>query len=552
MFEWDPSIARRVGDLAAPALVALSLDPLLSIVDSVIVGQQSTTELAAIGLNTFILSFALFICGSLLSTALGPLVAEKRAAGSGQDADDLIEISLGVAVLLGVALAVLLNVGADTLLRDVMGASDDLLPIAAQFLRFRALAAPAVFVCSVGSGAFRGNLDTKTPLHIALLANTLNLVLDGVFVLGFGWGASGAACATGVAEWVSAACFVWALKKKENAEEAAAATTAAGASEPSRTREGKNEKFLAVANANSRRYYWEKLQSSLKGPQFKELVSASSPIFLRTFLLQLALTAAAAAAARSIPSLALDSTTSHPLLPPPGELAAVSAHQILSSLWLFTSFALDSFAVAAQALVADARGRNDPVMARKVSGHALVLGLRTGCLFSFALRVVPAEVTVGLFSSDPAVVAAAAPVLHTWVSAVLPVNGVVFVADGVMQGYRAFKFEAQAMLVSTAVAATFFLVVCPSLHSTSPVFHQEVGAPRAALPDVLSAGSLPVSTSLWPDLLGSAVVHETYRDSGNSFFLADVWCALAVLQVARATSFAVWAFSPWGLREREK
>mmetsp|Transcript_42975 Transcript_42975/g.86878 ORF Transcript_42975/g.86878 Transcript_42975/m.86878 type:complete len:582 (-) Transcript_42975:501-2246(-) len=535
-FIWDPTIARRVSDIAAPALLGLALDPLLSIVDSIVVGQQSTIELAAIGLNTFILTFALFICGAILSTATGPLVAEKRAAGCVEEANELVDVALVVAVGLGIILTAALQLGAEPLLGSVMGGSGEVLPIAVQFLRLRALAAPAVFICSVGGGAFRGRLDTKTPLRIALLANSVNLGLDWVFVIAFGWGASGAACATGIAEWISAASFVYALKNSGSSDNG--------------SKESGGELLSEEAGRSGDVAGWQVLFRGFSGPQFKELVAASGPIFLRTFLLQLALTAAAAAAARSVPSVAVSDNPAPPLSTFP-VAAAVSAHQILSSLWLFISFALDSFAIAAQALVADARGRGDAQLARQVSLHALAFGLGVGLVFALLFQTVPAEVIVGVFSSDPAVVATAAPVLTLWLTAALPLNGIVFVGDGVMQGYRAFEFEAKAMLFATAVAAAAFIALSSSAFDPSSTLSQH--GTSAMLTSSTSVMSSSGHTNLLPfSFAWEDVQHYVLNFQERPFSLGNIWCSLVVLQAARAASFTLWFFAPWGMPGAEK
>ena len=66
--------------------------------------------------------------------------------------------------------------------------------------------------------------------------------------------------------------------------------------------------------------------------ELRELFSAAAPTFARTFLLQTALTGAAAVAARSDGGPAVGS----------------AAHQVTALLWLFSSFTLDALAVAAQ------------------------------------------------------------------------------------------------------------------------------------------------------------------------------------------------------------
>ena len=194
------TILGDIGDLALPALGALALDPLLSLVDTIIVGQTDSVGLAAIGLNTFVFTFVFYIF-NFLSTASAPLIAEKRGAGDRAEADSLVRSALAIAGSLGVVLFVVLELNAETIL-TTMGAtpSGGTLPAALSFFRLRAFAAPAVLLCSAGNGSFRGRLDTATPFKIAAVANAVNFALDILLVLVLGWGATGAACATDVAE----------------------------------------------------------------------------------------------------------------------------------------------------------------------------------------------------------------------------------------------------------------------------------------------------------------------------------------------------------------
>lgn len=76
----------------------------------------------------------------------------------------------------------------------------------------RALGIPFSLVTTALGGAFRGMLDTRTPLTVAAAANALNLALDPVLIFGLGpvpaFAAPGAAAATVVAEAVAAAALL--------------------------------------------------------------------------------------------------------------------------------------------------------------------------------------------------------------------------------------------------------------------------------------------------------------------------------------------------------
>ena len=45
-------------------------------------------------------------------------------------------------------------------------------------------------------GVFRGLGDTKSPLYATLICNGVNVLLDAIFIIYFGWGVRGAAWAT--------------------------------------------------------------------------------------------------------------------------------------------------------------------------------------------------------------------------------------------------------------------------------------------------------------------------------------------------------------------
>ena len=80
---WRTQYDKQIVDLAIPAVLALAADPLLSLVDTAFVGRLGSDELAALGVNTALFSFA-FLVFNFLATASTPLIATALATDNRQ------------------------------------------------------------------------------------------------------------------------------------------------------------------------------------------------------------------------------------------------------------------------------------------------------------------------------------------------------------------------------------------------------------------------------------------------------------------------------------
>lgn len=392
---------REMLALAVPALGTLAADPLVSIVDTIFVGRLGVVPLAALGINTSVFSFA-FVIFNFLAYGTTPLVARAVGRGDRTAAGRVVIEALTLALLVGAWALLLLEALAGPV-ADLMGAAGPVRGPAVEYLRIRALAGPAVLLVTAGHGAFRGYHDTRTPLWITLGLNLVNLVLDPLFIFGFGWGLAGAAWATTIAQWSGALAFAWLLLARRR--------EALGI-EPVRPRPRDLVPLLRVGG---------------------ELV-------LRTLSLIGTLTLATAVAARV-------------------GTVAVAAHQVGSQLWLLLALIVDSIAVAAQAMIARRRGAGDVDAARAVGSRLLVWGLGVGIAIGAAIGAA-SSLLPRLFTSDPAAIAAVGAILP-FVVVMQPLNALVFVWDGVFMGAERFRFLAAQMFASAVVAASVLLLVVP-------------------------------------------------------------------------------------------
>jgi Na+-driven multidrug efflux pump len=503
------STASLIFGLAIPALVGEIIDPLLTLADTVFVGRfassssstkalvlldpsssqtvEAASLLAGLGSASAILSFSFYLF-NFLCTATAPLISRARAeaeqndngnTGTSGSAELALTVSgqaLSSALVLGCIVTTLLLSFSQPLLY-LMGTSQtgpDANRYATSFLTIRALAAPAVFLNSASVGILRGFLDTKTSTVILLAANIVNLTLDVLLIpVARIVPTTGAAVATTTAEWIAALTFLGILAAKFPS---ALPGNYLGSNQQPKTINNTSSSLSHSNDSMSAQLPLRVITPSMAIPNFRDLkplLVASYSLFFRSICLQLFISGAAAMAARStttnieysslFDTIAATSTTV-------STSSSVAAHQIAFQLWVLCSFVCDALAAAAQALVADALGRDDMPFLRKLTqtllSYATILGV--GLAFLLQLGNISGFL-LSFFTTDRSTQEALSPILNILIFS-QPLNAIVFTADGILQGASQFSYQAKGMLLSVATATASFValqhVIPPGQEST--------------------------------------------------------------------------------------
>lgn len=207
-----------------PTVLNLMVVPLVNSVDTFWVGRLGLAMALAAQSAANQACFTLFFIIAFLPNMTAPLVASAVSSGDNEQARERVCESLFLCNLLGaIGTFALMVYPRQILTALLLPAGSPVLDYAAPYLRWRALGMVPSLIAATGAAAYRGLLNTVTPLKVSLMTNGVNLVLDPLLIfgtkgLGRGFGFVGAAMATAVAEILGGATYVRLLLRRKLAK----------------------------------------------------------------------------------------------------------------------------------------------------------------------------------------------------------------------------------------------------------------------------------------------------------------------------------------------
>jgi len=385
----------KVWRIAGPMILTNLTVPLLGIVDTAVVGHlDQPFHMGAVSIGAAIFGIVFWGFGFLRMGTTG-ITAQIFGA---QDHNEL-HASLYRSLIVALSLAVILLVfqwPIGWLSFQIIHGSDTVEHFGRIYYDIRIWSAPATLANYAMLGWFLGMQNARVPLIILTVVNGCNILLDLLFVMGWGFGADGVAWASLLAEYLGFILALWLAKRELRA-------------------------YPGIIN-------WSTLVDKAKLQKF---LSINRDIFVRNLCLMFTLAFFAAQGARFGDTI-------------------LAANAVLFNMQTFMAYALDGFAHAAEALVGRAIGaknRDDFFSAVRTSAlWAVTLSLLfSGAYFLGGNRI------IGLMTDIESVQHAASSYL-VWVG-LLPVISVwSFLFDGIYVGAtRASEMR------NTMIFSTFFI-----------------------------------------------------------------------------------------------
>ncbi|XP_042506887.1 protein DETOXIFICATION 46, chloroplastic [Macadamia integrifolia] len=199
---------------AGPATGLWICGPLMSLIDTAVIGQGSSVELAALGPGTVVCDY-LSYAFMFLSIATSNMVATSLAKAEKNEVQHQISILLFVGLACGVGMLFFTKFLGTRILTSFTGPQNlHLVPAANTYVQIRGLAWPALLVGWVAQSASLGMKDSWGPLKALAVASAVNGIGDIVLCSFLGYGIAGAAWATMVSQVIAGFMMIEALNQK--------------------------------------------------------------------------------------------------------------------------------------------------------------------------------------------------------------------------------------------------------------------------------------------------------------------------------------------------
>lgn len=199
---------------AVPFLIANILQSLYGAVDLFVVGRYCTAEsVAAVSTGTQVTQIVTsLITGLTLGSTI--IIGEYMGCRDYERVKKTIGTTLTLFAVVAVILTILMLVSQRQLL-TILKTPKESFELTMQYVAICALG--NIFICGYNaiSSILRGYGDSTRPMVFVGIACVINIVLDFLFVGGFGMGVSGTALATVMSQAVSMTIAIIYLKKKE-------------------------------------------------------------------------------------------------------------------------------------------------------------------------------------------------------------------------------------------------------------------------------------------------------------------------------------------------
>jgi len=374
--------AKEINRLAIPAILFNITEPLIGLADIAIIGQlendvipaQGGVGLAAGLIATLVWGFA------QMRTALSAIISRHFGQKDLSPTFSLIPQTILLTFIIGIVIALITGLFYENIAHFIYGQmSDKTYWFSSSYFKIRIIGLPLSLGIALFFGIFRGIQNTSWAMYISLIGGVTNILLDYVLIIGVdgiiqGMGVEGAAIASLIAQvTMLLLCIVVLIKKTPF-----------------------------------------NLNLSFKiSPFFKEMILIFWNMFLRTLVLNVVFILANRYANKN------------------GDIQ-LTAYTIGYNIWIFSSFFIDGYSNAGNALAGKFLGAKDnnnlAYLGRKLLKINLIISAGLGLVYLLSYPIIGS-----LFNENPEVITLFKSTF--WIIIIAqPFNSIAFTFDGIFKG----------------------------------------------------------------------------------------------------------------------
>ena len=384
--------------LAIPNIISNISVPLLSTVDTALMGRLSELHLGAVGVGAMIFNFVYWNFGFL---RMGTTGITAQAFGKKDDNEIMQTISRAMLVAFVLALLIfILQKPIGELSFYLMNISETQYGLVEDYFYIRIWAAPATLALFALMGWFFGMQNAIYPLILTVTINLVNILFSFLLVKKYNMGVAGVAWGTVVAQYVGLLLAIFLFQKKYKTY-----------------------------------FQFFSKKGTLEFKALSEFLSINRDIFIRTFCLTFAF------------GFFYSQSSSG------GEII-LAVNVILLQFLNWMSYGVDGFAFASESLVGKYKGAADQPNLKKAIQFSFVWGMGLAGLFSLIYWVFGIEL-LHIFTDKENIIAASLPYLF-WMVVFPIISTPCYLWDGIYIGLTASRAMRQTMLMAVVVYILFY------------------------------------------------------------------------------------------------
>ena len=202
----DAPVPKAVISNVIPSIISMIMVLVYNLADTVFIGQTKNDYMvAAVSIATPV--FLLFMAvGMLFGIGGTSLISRMLGEERHEEAKKVSSFCYWTGLVVGIISMVVIFIFAEPICRAV-GASNDTIVYAKQYLRIVSFGIPFLIVSNAFSNIIRAEGNAKIAMQGMVVGNLVNIVLDPIMILYFGWNVAGAAVATVLGNLYSAVYY---------------------------------------------------------------------------------------------------------------------------------------------------------------------------------------------------------------------------------------------------------------------------------------------------------------------------------------------------------